>query len=77
MNVKDLVDATIASIPVIASMPVRVDTLDNKTLIYVFYLFMAGECMLPNKILNMEVRDVSLFQEENEEDMGLLINVEY
>ena len=71
MKVNDLVDVTIAS------MPVRVDTLDNETLIYVFSLFMAGECMLPNKILNMEVRGVSLFQEENEEDMGLLINVEY
>lgn len=71
MKVKDLVDITIAS------MPIRVDTMDNETLIIVSEMFLDGECMLPNKILNMEVKCISLFADENDENYGLLINVDY
>ena len=66
MKVKDLVDVTIRS------MPVRVDTMDNETLISVGSLFFNGECMLPNKVLDMEVKMISLSPEE---EGGLLINV--
>lgn len=66
MKVKDLVDVTIRS------MPVRVDTMDNETLISVGYLFFNGKCMLPNNVLDMEVKMISLSPEEKG---GLLINV--
>ena len=70
MKVRELVNVTLAS------MPIRVDTMDNETLIIVSELFLGGEYMLPNNILNMEVKCLSLFGDD-EEDMGLLINVDY
>ena len=67
MKVRDLANVTLAS------MPVRVDTMDDETLISVGSLFFNGECMLPNKVLDMEVKIISLSLEE---EGGLLINVE-
>ena len=71
MKVRELVNVTLAS------MPIRVDTMDNETLIIVSELFLDGEYMLPNKILNMEVKCISLFSDENDENYGILINVDY
>ena len=66
MQVKDLVEVTLAT------MPVRVER-DNILLIEVCNLFYNGECMLPRVIMEKEVECVSLYIFQD--DMGLLIDV--
>ena len=71
MKVRELVDVTLAS------MPVKVDTTDNEFLVSVGWLFFNGECLIPNYVLEMEVNTISLFSDENEEDYGLHITVNH
>ena len=67
MQVKDLVEVTLAT------MPVRIEH-NNTLVIEVCHLFYNGECMIPKPVMEMEVECVSLYYGDDQ-DMGLLIEV--